>query len=492
LAITNGGVVTDGIGALSLNSGSQADVTIGGAGSIWSNTGALYIGGNGNYAGGTGVLTVQTGGTVNAGATLEIWSGSTLNLNGGTIQAAGFIVPAGTFNFNYGTVRCTSDLTIDLSSTILGSSFGITTAKQLQVDGTTTLGVVLTLDGGAFSTGSLVNPQLLRLNSGTFNLTGDNLTIGPGGLFGGTLAVPANKTYGVTHNATVQTGGLLDMRGGAFAAGSLANLGTIQGTGQIDAPLDNLSAGIVRGFAGDHLAFGGGGHVNQGQLQLYGGTIEFAGDLTNAAGGTILGGGALIASGGLTNNGNIAFSSNTFVNGGVTNSAAGKIIAAGGTTTFFGNVVNNGEIHSGNGSYAVFFGNVTGGGSLTGPGIFDFEGNLLAANVALPQGIVQSNGPASTAASITGGGDLVVGGGLMPAALTVGDINLHTVTVVRGSTLTAASITADTLTIGAAPVSVAVPEPSTIALIGMGTLGLLILGCRRQFNKNRASKSSLR
>ena len=60
-------------------------------------------------------------------------------------------------------------------------------AQHVKVDGTTTLNDVLTIDGGTFSTGSLVNPQRLDFIRGTFNLSGDDLTIGFGGLFGDRL-----------------------------------------------------------------------------------------------------------------------------------------------------------------------------------------------------------------------------------------------------------------------------------------------------------------
>ena len=61
LTIQSGGTVTDVSGAVGNLPGSQGTVTVTGAGSTWTNTGSVVVGGLG-----TGALTIQNGGTVNS------------------------------------------------------------------------------------------------------------------------------------------------------------------------------------------------------------------------------------------------------------------------------------------------------------------------------------------------------------------------------------------------------------------------------------------
>jgi T5SS/PEP-CTERM-associated repeat protein len=477
LEIRSGGHVSNSDGCIGSYGGSTGTVTVDGAGSTWNND-TLFVGGSSSAAGGTGTLTVQNGGTVNVADTLKIWSIGTLNLNGGTVQAAVFDLSVGTFNFNTGTIRDTNDLTVSPGDNLLGVSHTIRFARHLRVDGTTTLADALTIDGGTFSTGALVNPILLQFSSGTFNLTSANLVIGNGGLFGPTTTLTSAKTMGVTNNATIEAAGILDMQGGAFSAGTLTNLGTIQGTGRINAPLTNSSTGKVRSFTGEHLTFSGGGHLNQGQIQLYGGTLEFSGDLTNAAGGLVIGNGNLITGGGTTNNSTMAFSATANVSGDVNNTTTGKIISAGGTTTFFDDVANNGEIHTAQNSFTVFFGSVTGSGSFTGSGTCLLEGDLIAGSAALPEGLMLLRGPASSVVCITGGGELSVGNNLLPCELTVSSITIGTLTIGAGSTVIIQAIPGGSMALNENLTSV--PEPSTLALLGIGAISLLACTWRRQ------------
>ena len=182
LIIQNGGAVSDTFGALGWSSDGSGTVTVDGAGSTWTNTDALYVGGRVNDAGGSGMLTVGTGALVEVATTLMIWGPGTVNLNGGTLTANA-LSREGTLNFNAGTLNIGSDL----SATSLGTNTTLSGLKTLNVGGTTTLDgySTLTLDGGTFSTGDLIDNGGFAFNRGTFNLTGDDLTIGTSGLFGG-------------------------------------------------------------------------------------------------------------------------------------------------------------------------------------------------------------------------------------------------------------------------------------------------------------------
>jgi hypothetical protein len=77
-----------------------------------------------------------------------------------------------------------------------------------------------------------------HFNSGTFNLTGDDLIIGTGGLFGSTVQVSTGQVFNVIHTTTVAGDGLLYLDGGAFSAGNLVNNGQVA----IDGRCSRISA----------------------------------------------------------------------------------------------------------------------------------------------------------------------------------------------------------------------------------------------------------
>ena len=400
LTVTGSGTLA--FGSSSGITGSGSALTMSGAG------GTLILGGTSTCAGGTtitaGVLQVDNhatlgpgtaplavnGGTliVNPGGLVDVASTITDNngcicLNGGTLRTS--TIGGQPMAFNMGTLEYKNNLGVSASDWLestLGPGRPIGFAQQLKVDGTTTLNDVLTVSGGTFSTGSLVNPSLLQFNSGTFNLTGDNLSISGTGALGGALALPSGNVVNVTNNASIAAGASLTMQGGGFSAATLTNSGAIGGSGQINAPLTNAPGGLVRALASDHAIFTGGNNVNQGQIQLCGGAVEFTGALTNGApgtlgpGGLITGYGSLIVSGGLLNSGSMALSGVTNITGTVNNGPSGLVDTAGGTTSFWGNVVNNGTVYSNSDAFTVFYGAVSGSGSFTGPGTASFEGNL--------------------------------------------------------------------------------------------------------------------
>ena len=326
-----------------------------------------------------GTLAVNQGGLVDAGPALNN-SGGSVALNGGTIRASAFTGQP--MAFASGTLEYKNNLTASPSDWLcntLGQDDPIPFGKQLKVDGTTTVNTVLTLSGGTLSTGSLVNPySWLNFVSGTFNLTSDNLSISPGGLFGSALALPAGKVVNVTNSAGIAAGASLTMQGGGFSAASLSNSGTIGGSGQINAPLANAPGGLVRTvISSDDPVFTGGSNVNQGQIELsYGATVQFTGALTNSPGGLITGNGNLIVGGGLLNSGTMALSAVCNISGTVQNNLGGLVNTAGGTTTFWNNVVNNGTVRTSIGSFTVFYGAVSGTGAFTGPGTASFESDL--------------------------------------------------------------------------------------------------------------------
>jgi hypothetical protein len=139
----------------------------------------------------------------------------------------------------------------------------------------------------------------------------------------------------------------------------------------------------VRVSAGQRISFSNAGSLNNtngGQINLFGGTIEFNELLSNVSGGRITGRGTIIAHGGIAMNAGAVMTlsgGTSDVLGNVTNNSAGKVIVTGGSTsTFFDAVTNNSgsEFRVSTASTAVFLGSVTGLGQFTGPGTKDFEG----------------------------------------------------------------------------------------------------------------------
>jgi len=385
LTITNGGTVSNTRGYIGFHEDSNGTVTVEGPGSTWTNREGLYVGGTATAAGGTGRLTVSDGGRVEVGGVLKIWPDGTVEVSGGTIHLANpgsLIRPlgGGTFAFHFGTAEFDTDVEITADTGLLTELFGahptILQPNGLGITGQATLTVPVTLDGGTFSVGSLINPDLLLFHSGTFGLTDANLAVGPGGLFGARLALREDQRVEVVHDAEVSPGGELGLQGGALAAGRLTNHGLITGRGRIEGPLTN-GAGEVEVGPGERLRVTGPAVNDGGQMTLGGGTLHFQDTLTNTGGGLVMGHGLLRADGGLTNEATMAFSGVADLVGDANNTPAGLILATGvGPTTFFDDVHNDGEIRVSAGSTAVYFGAVDGDGNFTGGGTNYFEGDL--------------------------------------------------------------------------------------------------------------------
>ena len=402
-------------GYIGFDVGSAGVVSVQEAGASWTNTGSLYIGGSDIAAGGPGLLSIGPEGLVSVGDDLAVWPAGTLNIVGGTIRfakAKPATEASGTVACYAGTVEFDCDVAIGAAGSSVPVFFGdsprISAAQHLVVTGQAMLLTPMTLSGGTFSTGSLVNATLLQFDSGTLNLTANGLTVGPGGILGQSVAVASGKTINVTGTATVSPTGRLLIAGGTFSVGELANTGrtemsgaavlggttltnhaVLSGTGQVDARLDNRAAGQVQVSAGQRMVFTGAGNINAGQIRAVGGQVEFARNLTNAAStGMITGRDAMLTfTGGLANAGSLALSFGTSdIFGDVGNNATGRIVLSGGSdTTFYGDLVNDGTVQVSAGARAVYFGAVSGSGSFTGTGTNYFEGDLSPA--PLPAGV---------------------------------------------------------------------------------------------------------
>jgi len=436
LSIANGGEVSNTDGSIAQSGGSTGVVTVRGTGSVWTNTGGLYIGGSAYGAGGTGELTVSNGGTVNVTGAMKLWSGGTLNIIGGTIcfGEPAFAENSGMVNYFGGRVEFDCNVAIGGGLSDVPVFFGgapdISTANHLSISGQAMLLTSVTLSGGTFSAGSLVNAAFLQFDSGEFNLTDADLSIALGGLFGRTLEVTAEQSIGVTNDATVAPTGLLLITGGAFSAstttnqgeihlasapygnsspgllagGTLNNEGFLFGAGRISAELHNAATGQVRVASGGQLMLTGAANVNHGTIVNSGGTLQATGPLSNEPGGNISteGHATLSLTGGLDNSGTVAFSdADAYLYGDVTNNSGALVgLADASTVKFVGAFINSGDVYVGSDSRAVFFGPVSGPGDFPGGGAIEF---------------VDGFSPGSSPAAVSFGGDVVFADGALLA-----------------------------------------------------------------------------
>ena len=300
-------------------------------------------------------LTVQNGGDVDITGSFSNNS-NTINIDGGTLNFAGPLIRnGGVFNFNTGALSIVDAFTVGTGG-LLGTNVTFDTTRQFATSGTTTIEAfrTLTLNGGGFSTGNLINNGTLAFNSGRLAITGvAGLNIGTGGL-GSIVTLGSGSNLQVANIATVASGASLTLNGGTFSAGLLSNSGTVRvnlgtaaivavnnqsggrvfvgdtlgasgswtnaagatltlennglvnglgalsnsglvtGEGSIATPFTNASGGEVRGELGKTLTFTGASGSNAGRINLLGGTVQFTQPLTNGATGQINGAGVVV------------------------------------------------------------------------------------------------------------------------------------------------------------------------------------------------------
>jgi hypothetical protein len=241
------------------------------------------------------------------------------------------------------------------SVTVLGPSAGAT-VNSLMIGGGTGIATLELQQGGTVSA-----PRGVTVEE-TGVLTGDGTINGNVTNFGTVLA----------DNLTVQ------------APGRIENHGVITGEGRINGVLFNSDDGEVRVESGQHLRFmGAGPHTNiRGQIDVLGGQLEFAAELSHLNG-LLTGRNAVMRfGGGLENRATVLLSFGTSdIFGNVDNQNPGKVILSGGSNaTFYGDVSNNGELRVSAGSTAVFIGDVSGAGTFAGTGKYFFEGTFSPGN----------------------------------------------------------------------------------------------------------------
>ena len=229
LQIHSGGSVQSANTLIAGSTGPSSIGTVTVQAGTWSNSGSVYVGGNFTQAGGQGSLDINPGGFVSIAESLVIWNNGTATLAGGQLNLGSIDFRGSTFNFNAGTLRFTDVVNFDafFVEKLLGASRTLGPNRSLIITSTPTLSSLLILGGGMLTVPQLAVGSPLQFDSGTFNLTSANLTIGNTGLFGDTVVLDT-RNINVTNSTNIQPGGRLFMLGGHFSSGrGITNNGEI-------------------------------------------------------------------------------------------------------------------------------------------------------------------------------------------------------------------------------------------------------------------------
>ncbi|MGM3184507.1 hemagglutinin repeat-containing protein, partial [Dickeya oryzae] len=260
-------------------------------------------------SGGTAMLAIDN--TDNAG----LWQAGDLRLRGTSLTSRGQISGLNSLTVDAASLSNSGQLTTQGLATLRGQQFdngGTLTAlggfnAQFRDNVTNRAGGQLLSGGsGQLATGTLRNQGLwqsarLSLNAETLDNQGTLLGLDDGtlqltGAYQGSVnsRVLGNGAFSL-NAATIDTAGQWQARDVTLRGGRLYNQGTITGSGQLSAVLDNAlenSAGAT--LAGGTVSLGGATVSNAGQVEGRNGlTVQGGSLLSNLSGGQLLSGGAL-------------------------------------------------------------------------------------------------------------------------------------------------------------------------------------------------------
>ncbi len=453
---------------LGYGSGSAGTITISGAGSSWTNSGDIYVGGSQMGAGGTGALTVTNSGALNVGGTLKLWSGGTLTLDkGGSITAQSFDRSLGTFTFRDGTL------------TINGGTY-TQASGALTINGTTaTASPQFVLTGGATTTG------IRALTIGRTNFAGSVSVLGgstmtANGLVdvassigsSGSLVVSGTGSQFLSGTFTVNigssgTGTLLISAGGAATAGNVivgnAGIGTATVTGLQSSLL--ASGGIDVGWSSStgSLSVASGANVATKFLNLGSGQAAIGAVTISGAGSSVTVTSSLGVIVGQSGSGSIVIS-----DGGQLNSTgtAGLGINSGSTGT--ATVSGMGSNWSQSSSFYVGGSDTASGGigsvTVNSSGSLNVGGTLKLWNQGT---LTLGNGGAITAGSIDNSvGTVVFGGG----ALTLSGAATSTLSAFSGTASLTLSQSATSLWLGSGTLAASINGLGSVTIGNASTL----------------------
>jgi hypothetical protein len=439
-----------------------------------------------------GTVLLNGGGTVTNQGLLEATNGGGLgvddsvNNSGGNITASGGFVSLGVF----------SPVTIT-GGTLNTAGPGVMDALSATLNGVTlSTGSTLTVDGPAALQGTFTNRGTVEVPNLNLTITGGNVTL----TGGGTVVMSGNAVLGESSSG--------------LTLNNVNNL--IQGTGELGQngmSLINQGAGVVNAnVSGGTLLLDGGGLVtNHGLMEATnGGILEIINNLNNAGGTVTADGGLVLVNGAtVTNTGTVNIRPS-----GALNVGAGAYIQTAGETIVDGvfsslaPIQLEGGVLTGTGTIV---GSVDNTGGVIRPG--DAPGTLTIDN-AYTQGsagilMIDLGGTAPGSYSVLDVGGLATLDGTVEFTLVdgftpqAGDVFSYLLSGSLAGDFTHTEFTNwscpqdDSCTSGpngsldiAVQTASSVPEPSPLALLALGTLGMLSQRKRRSPPKSRAISSA--
>jgi sugar lactone lactonase YvrE len=354
-------------------------------------------------------LTINSSMGLVVGNTITVNSGGTLTQNGGSISASSLYISSGGSyvyqggSFSVGSIFPANGLFEGTSGGQLSLPNGLSTGDS---------GEVL-LDGGTSLSAGGVSMQggLLALGNASVSNTGNN----PFFIYSGELQLQNQNLSIVNTSQLFNEGGLID------------------GSGRINAQLQNYAGAQVSVASGQTMTVLGTGNINNGLMSLTGGTLHFTADLNNGSEGSVEGYGTLRVDGGLTNYGNLtvggaqvanlfgtinnwgelSLAGSTYVYGNVTNNSGALIHLSGNTSNiFYGSVSNSGtlgvEIDAG--ASGLFYGGLTGGTAIVNAGAMSISGASVTGQISGSGSLtIGSNGTAASLQIAAGTGVTTLG-----------------------------------------------------------------------------------
>lgn len=401
---------------------------------------------------GTAVISAERGsfltGTMEDSVTLRLtgastkWSGSTLNMNGGTIRNEGTFTQqaSGDFNLDYLSGGGAGNLVNFATWIHTGASTVSNTHAGGSIDnhglwhvsaGNSTNAAYFTHHGGStfrvsggqmiFTSGSRleagaeidVNNGYLYLNGGTHTLEGGTIT--------GTYFVYCGA------GTTTVTGGVGASSGPATGGFGIYNSGNLTGNAMLSVDHGYLEAGTMGGMVTLRLT-GESSKITNTTLNMSGGTILNEGTMTVATSGDInldsdasAGGGTIINTGSWKHLGHCSLS-NTHLGGGVENSGTFEVMS--GITSMAAHFTNNGITRVSGGTLSLQRGS-THGGALVSNSSVSFVGSGHSVSGA--------NAYLGGTGSFSGNATVAEGAAIAPGNST-GTLTLHgTIQMLAGS-----------------------------------------------------------
>ena len=301
LAMTKGVTVESGTGVLGRSAGGNGTIGVSGQNSLWTvdhaltvgpvGTGTLNvsdgakltaasasIGGTAIAQGGHGTVTIGAGGTMAVAGSVKVWSSGQLTINGGSLAVGSLDANPGNFDWGSGSFDVTKgDLIIGTGGPVgnvtLGSGQGDRT--ELSVSGQTSIvaGAQLTVNGGAFSTGTLTDNGSVAFDAGSFTLKHDSLTIGSAGIFGDSFTIDGSRHLTVGHRLAVAAGGKFTVTGQAMVhsgSASIDGTATSEAIATLNSPdaTWRISGGFDVGAAGQARLLVDSGQLSAGTMNV--------------------------------------------------------------------------------------------------------------------------------------------------------------------------------------------------------------------------------